>query len=246
MPEKKARTATKKVKDKWKAKSWYTILAPDMFNRQVIGETLTDDQGKIQGRVTETTVQDLTGDFMKVHIKLEFKVDEIRGKEAHASFHRQDLTSDYIRRLARRKRTRTDASIDVVTKDKYTLRIKPMAITEQRIQSSKQSDIRRVMEEALRNTAGEMLFQDFIRAIISGEVSKNIVHACKKVQIINRVEIRKTEYVSREKVEGLEAPKPEPAAEELPPEAKPEEAAPEAEQEIPEEVIQPETPPKEG
>ena len=30
----------KKLKDKWKAKQWYSIVAPDMFNRAQIGETL--------------------------------------------------------------------------------------------------------------------------------------------------------------------------------------------------------------
>ncbi len=35
--------AGRKVKDKWKAKEWYSIHAPKMFNEVVIGETPSAD-----------------------------------------------------------------------------------------------------------------------------------------------------------------------------------------------------------
>src|SRR5437773_786845 len=117
MAEKKSRAAARKIKDKWKAKVWYNLLAPEMFNKQALGETPTDDPGKLVGRVTEVTVQDLTGDFAKMHIKLAFRVDHVQGQDALTQFVGHDMTSDYIRRLTRRKRTRTDLTVDVVTKD---------------------------------------------------------------------------------------------------------------------------------
>ena len=59
MADKKSRAAARKIKDKWKAKVWYNLLAPEMFNKQVLGETPTDTPDKLVGRVTEVTVQDL-------------------------------------------------------------------------------------------------------------------------------------------------------------------------------------------
>jgi len=117
MAKQQARTSARKVKDKWKAKGWFNLLAPEMFNRQVIGETPAEEPSKVMGRVTEVTVQDLTGDFSKMHIKLHFRVADVRGTEAHTQFVGHDMTSDYIRRLTRRKRTRTDAVFTVTTKD---------------------------------------------------------------------------------------------------------------------------------
>ncbi|MFQ5553304.1 MAG: 30S ribosomal protein S3ae, partial [Thermoplasmata archaeon] len=34
----------KRVKDRWKAKSWYTLHAPQMFNRAVLGETPAEEE----------------------------------------------------------------------------------------------------------------------------------------------------------------------------------------------------------
>ena len=50
-------------KDKWKAKSWYNVMAPDMFNRAKIAEALSDEPDKMIGRVAEVTAQDVTNDF---------------------------------------------------------------------------------------------------------------------------------------------------------------------------------------
>ena len=222
MAEKKVRTSTKKIKDKWKAKSWYTILAPEMFNRQVVGETLSDEPTKLQGRITETTVQDLTGDFSKMHIKLLLRAHDVRGSEVFTQFAGHDMTSDYIRRLTRRKRTRTDAVIEVVTKDSWKVNVKPMVITDRRIQSAKQTAIRTIMDRTIKDVGSRGTIGDLVRVMISGELSKDVAQACKKVQPISRVEIRKSEVVAIGEIpEFKELPK-----EEAPPEAPPAEPPP--------------------
>src|SRR5256886_8474152 len=112
MAEKKSRAAARKIKDKWKAKVWYNLLAPEMFNKQALGETPTDDPGKLVGRVTEVTVQDLTGDFGKKHIKLASRVDHVQGQDALTKFAGPAMTPAYFRRLTRRNGTRPHLTVD--------------------------------------------------------------------------------------------------------------------------------------
>jgi len=192
---KKTRTSARKIKDRWKAKGWYNILAPEMFNKQLLGETVADESGKIVGRIAEVTVQDLTGDFSKMHIKLHFKVHHVQGQDALTQFVGHAMTSDYVRRLTRRKRTRTDGTFDVATKDAWKVRVKPMAIADRRIQSSKQRVIRQIMERVIRSTAASQSMGELVRGMISGELAKNIAIACKPIQPISRVEIRQSEVL---------------------------------------------------
>src|SRR5213592_4925246 len=240
MAEKKSRAAARKIKDKWKAKVWYNLLAPEMFNKQALGETPTDDPGKLVGRVTEVTVQDLTGDFAKMHIKLAFRVDHVQGQDALTQFVGHDMTSDYIRRLTRSKRTRTDLTIDVVTKDGWNVRVKPMAITDRRIQTAKQRVIRTIMTKTVGDVASKQSIGEFVKGIISGDLAKTIALACKPIHPVSRVEVRKSEvWAVGEIAPSSEAPTaeapvaPEPAAEPEPapepekPEPAPEELAPE-------------------
>ena len=79
----KSRAAARKVKDKWKSKLWYNVKAPDMFDRKVIGEIPSDESEKLIGRVVAATLQEITGDFSKAHMKVSFKVYETRGNDCY-------------------------------------------------------------------------------------------------------------------------------------------------------------------
>ncbi len=195
MAAKKGKVAARKVKDKWKAKEWYKIYAPRMFNQVELGETPSSEPASLVGRQTEVTVHELTGDFSKMHIKICFRVEEVKGLEAHTIFVGHDLTSDYVRRLTRRKRTKTDHVVDVRTKDGYLIRLKPMSITEQRIQAAQETAIRNIMDTQLVSSANDMTLSELVKAIISGDMARDLANACKVIIPIKRVEIRRTEVL---------------------------------------------------
>jgi len=231
---KKSRAAARKVKDKWKSKTWYNIIAPEMFDSRILGETPADSPEKLINRVTEVTVQDITGDFSKMHIKLRFKVHDVRGGDAYTYFIGHDMTSDYIRRLTRRKKSRTDGTFDVMTKDDNLVRIKPMAIAERRIQSSKQSAIRKKMGDIVKSEASGKTLSELVRAMIMGEMAKKIAVACRSIQPLQRVEIRKSELMRISKLPDIPEKAPEEEPEEPPGPEEPEEGEEPAE-EVPEE-----------
>ncbi|MGQ9587589.1 MAG: 30S ribosomal protein S3ae [Thermoplasmata archaeon] len=203
----KTRAAAKKVKDKWRAKEWYRVYAPDMFSRMQLGETPADSPDGVMGRVTEATVQDLTGDFAKMHIKIKFKVHSVNGLDAHTMFAGHDLTSDYVRRLTRRKRTKTDAVVDVTTKDGWEIRVKLMAVSEQRIQASQETAVRRIMQDEIKKAASEVTIGEFVRMLIMGDLAKRVSDASKIIVPIKRIEIRRSEVMRAGKMpEPGEAP----------------------------------------
>ncbi len=250
MAKKASRAEARKVKDRWKSKVWYSVLAPEIFGASVIGETLADSPEKIDGRVSQITLQDITGDFSQMHVKLSFQINRVVGLDAHTSFVGHDLTSDYIRRLTRRKHSKMDGIYDVTTLDGYRVRIKPMAITERRIKSSQQDAIRGQMDQVVHESASRATLPEVIKAMISGEMSKTIFRRCKPIYPIKRVEIRRSQVIGREFIpdgpvrEGgdgyvLGCPEPEPEPE---PESPAEEAAAEGEapvEEAPAEVPAP-------
>jgi len=228
--------AARKVKDKWKAKEWYKIHAPKMFNEAEIGDTPSADPEYVIGRTVEVTVQDLTGDFSKMHIKLKFKVSETEGMDAKTVFVGHDLTSDYVRRLTRRRKTKTDHVVDFYTKDGFKYRIKTMSIADRRIQSSQEEGMRAIITETLTNMGKEMTLSEIVKAIINGSLSRDLAKACHVVIPIKRIEVRKSEVLefgegepeavfAPEEMVSNEAPEAAPAAEEAAEEAPAEEAA---------------------
>jgi small subunit ribosomal protein S3Ae len=240
---KQQRGATRKARDRWKSKTWYKVLAPDMFGGTEMAETLADEPSKLIGRSIPISLMDLTGDFSKQHIKIKFRITNVRGDEALTIFTGHSLTSDYIRRLTRRKHSKMDGVYDVQTKDGYVVRIKPMAITEKRIQSSQERILRRITGETISDFAKTSTLSELVKAIISGELAKNIFKKCKPIYPIKRVEVSKSQILKR--VEGeeeiplieeeVEEEEEEPAAEEA-------EVTEEPSEEVPEEKTEEEAP----
>ena len=179
MAKARSRAAARKVKDKWKAKNWYNVLAPASFDHVTIAETLADEPEKLVGRVTEVSLQDLTNDFRKSHIKLFFRVSSVEDGKANTEYVGHTLTSDYLRRMIRRKRSKIDAVYDVTTRDGATVRIKPFATTDRRIQNSQKRVIRETMKQTITQMAKASTLSEFVKHIIDGKIGVDIYKNCK-------------------------------------------------------------------
>jgi len=164
-----------------------------------------------------------------MHIKLQFRVNHVQGQDALTQFVGHDMTSDYIRRLTRRKRTRTDLTVDVVTKDGWNVRVKPMAITDRRIQTSKQRVIRTIMAKLVSDVAAKQSIGEFVKGIINGDLAKTIALGCKPIHPVSRVEVRKSEVWAM----GEIPPPSEAPAAEVPAKAAPAAGEPTAEEPAP-------------
>lgn len=210
----KARTTARKIKEKWKAKSWYNIIAPPAFNSMQIGETLASSPDSLINRVTEVSLQDLTNDFKKSHVNLYFKIDRVEGSNVYTHFVGHTLTSDYVRRLIRRRKTKIDGVFDVTTKDGAVLRVKPFAIADKRIQTSQERAVREVMKKTIIDEASKTTMYDFIKSIFDGRISEEIYKNSKSLYPIKRIEIYKTEVLSQPSVMIKEEAKKEEKTEE--------------------------------
>ena len=186
---------------KKKQKIWYSLIAPSMFGRKKIGETPADDPEKVLGRTVEVSLQELTGDFAKAHLKVILKVVDIKGLEAHTVFIGHSTTTDYVKRMARRHKSKIDGVFDVTTKDGKRIRVKPSAYTAKRIQTSKKRAIRAVMKEVIETMAQNNTLEDFVKFMLDGEIGKQTYKLAKPIYPVKRVEVHKSELLEVPKVE---------------------------------------------
>lgn len=196
MAKRKSRRAARRVKDKWKSKSWYRIVAPDMFEGALVGETPSTEPEDLLGRITEVSLQDLVGDFSKVHIKVQLKINGVRGGECVTRFIGHDMTTDYVRRLTRRRRSKVDSTFDVRTKEGYDVRLKILSVTDKRINSSIKSSIRKTQDEIVNDVAIKSTLSQLAQKILFGGLATKLKRDCKPVYPLKRVEIRKSEVRS--------------------------------------------------
>ena len=192
----KARAAARKQRDKWKTKRWYTIRAPrHPWDFKPIGETIGESDEHIIGRVYEMTQQEFDGNFSKMHVVMRFRVTECVGQDALTTFIGHHHQTDHTRRQIRRYRGKVDDVVDVVTPDGYLIRMKPLIITQQRVQTSVKQDMRTRTRDIIISFAAKNTYADVQRALLDGKLEDEIEKGVKSIYPVRSVAVRKSQLL---------------------------------------------------
>ena len=180
-----------------RGKRWYTIFAPEQYDRAELGQTVADEPDKIIGRTIETTLGELTDDAGANNTKLTFKITDVGSDSAYTEFVKHELTRDYLRSLVRRGASKVDATITVLTTDDYRVRVQPVAFTTKKADRSQEQAIRRIMIDIVEDAAAERDFQSFVESAVEGRLSSAVYGDAKTVYPLRRVEIQKLTLEAR-------------------------------------------------
>ena len=186
---------TKKVRDKWRSKSWYMITTPSYFGNVELGGVPADEAEKLIGRTIDSTLYDVTGDFSHQYLKLYFQINEVDGKTAHTIFKGHEYSRDYLRSLVRRRTTKVDGLFNVNTKDGYNLRVAVSAFTLSRVKTSQEKVIRTIMKRIIKEKATALTIDQFAQEMVLGKIASDIYNEAKKIAPLRHVGVRRSKLV---------------------------------------------------
>jgi small subunit ribosomal protein S3Ae len=180
-----------------RGKRWYTVFAPEQYDRAELGQTVADEPEKIIGRTIETTLGELTDDAGANNTKLTFKITDVGSDSAYTEFVKHELTRDYLRSLVRRGASKVDATVTVLTTDDYRVRVQPVAFTTKKADRSQERAIRRVMIDLVEEAAAERGFESFVESCVEGRLSSAVYGEAKTIYPLRRVEVQKLTLEAR-------------------------------------------------
>jgi len=186
----------KRVRDKWRGKSWYTVVAPSYFGNAELGMVPSDEPEKLIGRVIESTLYDITNDFAHQYLKIYFQVTDVDGKTAHTVFKGHEYSRDYLRSLVRRRTTKVDGIFNVTTKDGFKLRVSICAFTLSRIKTSQEVAIRGIMRKIIKEKASNLTLDEFAQEMVLGKIASDIYNEAKKIVPLRHVGVRKSKLLT--------------------------------------------------
>ena len=178
-------------------KRWYTLMAPEQFDREELGETPADEPDKVLGRTIETTLGDLHNDASENNTKLTFKVNEVASDSAYTEFVKHELTRDYLRSLVRRGSSKIQAYVTVLTTDDYRVQIQPVALTTKSADESQEKAVRREMIDIVEEAAEERTYAELVDSVVKGRLSSAIYNEAKTIYPLRRVEVQKLTLEAR-------------------------------------------------
>ena len=184
------------VRDKWRRKDWYDIYLPLYFGETKVGETPAEDTSKVIGRVYETTLAQITGDFSQEYLKLYFQVTGIEENTVMTVFKGHEYLRDYLRSLVRRRSTKVDGFFQVTTPDGYKLKIIVTALTNSRIKTSQERAIRDIMKEVVEAKAQTLEFGQIVHEMVLGKLASDVYNEARKITTLRHVGVRKSELLA--------------------------------------------------
>jgi len=215
-----AKLVTKKV--------WVPILAPKMFNEEVIGETLIAEPPTAIGRLVPVNLMNLIGDIKRQNVNIVFKINNATGNKLYTEVIGYEMLASSIKRIVRRGKNKIDSSLTAQTADNCKLVIKLVMITLNMTNLSMLTAVRKACADGLKKMVSKMSYEDFVRELVGYQVQMTLKKQIKKVYPLKSCEVRYMRLVERgaapvvKKVEAEKA-KAMPV-EEAPKEAKPAEA----------------------
>jgi small subunit ribosomal protein S3Ae len=178
-------------------KRWYTVLAPEQFDRAELGETVAEEPNQVVGRTIETTLGEMEGDQGQNNNTLTFKINDVGSDAAYTEFIQYELTRDYLRSLVRRGASKVAANVTVLTTDDYRVQIQPVALTTKKADRPQEKAIRSVMVDIVRDAAKERSFEDLVDSVVEGRISSAIYGEAKEIYPLRRVEVQKLSLEAR-------------------------------------------------
>jgi small subunit ribosomal protein S3Ae len=188
---------SKRVRDKWRGKAWYMVVAPPFFGNVELGTLPAEEPEQLIGRVVEATLYDITSDFSHQYLKMFFQIDELDGKTAHTLFKGHEYSRDYLRSLVRRRTTKVDGLFNLTTKDGYKLRVAVSALTLSRVKTSQEKLIRDMMAKTIDEKAAVLTLDQFVQEIVLGKIASDVYNKAKKVAPLRHVGIRKSKLIAQ-------------------------------------------------
>lgn len=183
--------------DKWKTKKSFDIVAPNLFNNKVIGQTFSASSKTILGRIIKASYADVSGSNNPrlQRIKLKFRIESVSGERAITKFIGYEISQDYERSLVRRRTSKIYINKKVTTKDNQNLRVKAIAVTIKKLNNSTLRDLNLKFSEFLENEAKTQNFSDFLNNVLTNKINLRSKKALINIYPLRHAVIQKIEVL---------------------------------------------------
>ncbi|MFA6888625.1 MAG: hypothetical protein WC254_03960 [Candidatus Woesearchaeota archaeon] len=173
-----------------KKKLWFQILAPEVFGKAVIGETLVEESKNMVGKTVQLSLMNLTGDMKKQNVNVTFRINTVTEGKGQCTVISYDIAPASIKRLVRRGRMRIDASFICQTKDGVKIRIKPFLLTAYETKRSILSSIRKYAIAFIATYVSKYDYDTVLKDVISGRLQSGVKESVHCIYPIKISEIR--------------------------------------------------------
>jgi len=187
-----------------KKKQWVQLVAPKLFNEQIIGESYVADPRQTVGRRITINLQSLVKTNRRQSISASFEVIGLRDGKAMTALTSYRVNPSTVKRMLRRNRDKVADSFACYTSDKVKIRVKPLLVTRSKAPRSVLSKIRKRLRDIISRHAAQATYDQMMDDVVQSKLQRLMYAAAKRIHPVHICEIRWIHRAAGEKVPRLE------------------------------------------
>jgi len=178
-------------------KTWYKVVAPRLFNNQVIGEIYIAEPSNAIGKKVPVNLTNLTRDMRQQNINVFFEINKISGSKFYSEFIGFKMVPSSIKRMVRRGKRKVDYSFKAETKDGYELVIKFIMVTIKLTNLSALTGLRKECEKNVKEMLKKMKYNKFVNSLVNHRIQSKLRKVLSKVYPLKICEIREMKVLKK-------------------------------------------------
>ena len=173
-----------------KKKKWVSLIASDIFNKQVIGETLVEEPEHAVGRHVVASLATLGVDTQRQNVQVELVLTKVDQNNVVAEPVGYFITPNSARKLVRRGRTKIDDSFAVKTQDQKIVRLKPLLLTRTRTSGKTRALLIKATRAFLNKEVAKKNYDELFKQLVVHSFQRSLQEHLKKIFPMSVSEIR--------------------------------------------------------
>ncbi len=195
-----------KVKDKWKAKKWIDVFAPETLGNISVARIPVNEDGSAVGRSVPVSLYNIFKDNPEYNnIKLMLQIVKVDGERAETVIKEIEYAREVYRSMVRRGSSLVEWVGTYDTNDGYKVRLHAAIFTPERINWSKMRVSRLVMEKTMSEMVPNMTYDQLINSLLTNKFLDEVTKNVKKIHPIKNAILVKMKLLTPIKEKAVEA-----------------------------------------
>jgi len=189
------------AKDKGSKKRWISIVAPAMFNNQLLGDIYLANPEDAIGRNVTVSLSSIMAESHRQNVNVGFIIEKKDGNNLSTVLKKYYIIPSALRKMVRRNKSKIDNSFVVKLKDGTVVRLKLVLVTRSKVSGSLGTAVFHFTKSWVVKETGDMTFDQLVQQVFTKRFQRSLQQATKKLCPLQVCEIRYLEKLTGERAE---------------------------------------------
>lgn len=180
----------RKVALKKKKRKWYPIFSGSEFAGIQIGELMAPSANDLVGKIIKINLAGVTGRSRRQNVRIKFKIKEIKEEKPICEVGGYELVQSFIKRSARKGKTKLDVIMYLKSKDGVDLTVKVLVVTRNKVLGSVARDVRAKVNEFFDAKLKKINYDDFVKGLLNEDLNKELKREVNKIYPLSVAKVR--------------------------------------------------------